>query len=260
MYGCFKPSNVVAVGVVALVLGACESLFQTPYSLQIAEFDERPPQQAAAIAISDPQIYQRETLVNDRLREARLIKRLLDDSEKPEFTDRFQPQLARDLVSYQAFAAEGRLAADPSKGLAAQRTERLNDLKQEIEETKLRTDLEKARRDLRLVQDENTPSEELPETSSNLEQQEPTVPELPDIQRIQQRLEKAATRAKDLLGELEKRAGEGNVRATDIKATPQEQYRDLSAYRAELRQALAAINLDDLHDLDGNALYRFQFR
>jgi hypothetical protein len=42
--------------------------------------------------------------------------------------------------------------------------------------------------------------------------------------------------------------------------SPQEEFRDRQAYRAELRSALAAVNLDDLHDLAGNALFRLQFK
>ena len=43
-------------------------------------------------------------------------------------------------------------------------------------------------------------------------------------------------------------------------ASPQDEFRDRQAYRAELRAALAAVNLDDLHDLGGNALFRLQFK
>lgn len=239
---------------------SCGDIGKKPFSLKVAAFNEQGPQQAAVITISDPQIFKRETLINDRLRERQLITSLLDESAKPDFAKNFQPQLARDLVNYQAFAAHLKVAVDPSKGAAARRQERLNDINQEIEETKLRTDLEKSKRKLKEAEDANTETSSIQDTDADKSQKSPTAPGLPTLDDIDKRLKAGEQRAKDLLAELDRRAGDGNVRRTEVISTPQEKFRDLSAYRAELRQALAAVDLDDLHDLDGNALYRLQFR
>src|SRR5262249_21627652 len=41
--------------------------------------------------------------------------------------------------------------------------------------------------------------------------------------------------------------------------SPEDRFKDLQVYRAELRSALNTAKLDDVHDRDGNALYRLQF-
>ncbi len=50
-----------------------------------------------------------------------------------------------------------------------------------------------------------------------------------------------------------------DIRQANVKATPREDFRDRQAYRAELRNALAEVELDDAHDLGQNSLYRLQF-
>jgi hypothetical protein len=44
------------------------------------------------------------------------------------------------------------------------------------------------------------------------------------------------------------------------QATPSEEFRDKMAYRGEIVSALEQAKLDDRHDLNGNALYRLQFK
>ena len=39
-------------------------------------------------------------------------------------------------------------------------------------------------------------------------------------------------------------------------ASPNARFRDLQAYRGELRATLDGLKLDDVHDTSGNALYR----
>src|SRR6185369_12532790 len=46
--------------------------------------------------------------------------------------------------------------------------------------------------------------------------------------------------------------------ATD--ASPDDDYEDRKAFRERIRADLAAVSLDDLHDADGNGLYRLQLR
>ena len=125
---------------VLLMLAGCDGLGKNPFSLRINRFNEEGPQQPAAITVSDPQIYSREALVNDRLREATLIKSLLEETEKLSFRDKFEPQIARDLVNMQALVAQIQASFDPTKGAAAKRTESLNDTRNEITRLKLERD------------------------------------------------------------------------------------------------------------------------
>jgi hypothetical protein len=50
------------------------------------------------------------------------------------------------------------------------------------------------------------------------------------------------------------------VPSADVSIDPQDQFRDVQAYRSVLRQALSAAHLDDIHDHEGHALYRLQFQ
>ena len=72
-------------------------------------------------------------------------------------------------------------------------------------------------------------------------------------------LDKVVERTEELQKDLDTRAGKLGAKRTSITGTPLEKFRDLQAYRAELRQSLSEVDLDDLHDFAGNSLYRLQF-
>jgi len=152
----------------------------------------------AVITIGDPQVYARETLINDRRQEIDYLNALIKESE----TRDFAPQIVRDLRTLEQVRAVLKVSA------AAPPPEQSDEI-----------------------------------TSSSTQQLDavtttPTAPEKPDV-------------------EPEK------DKPPDPKHThgisPLDEFRDRQVYRAELRAALAAVNLDDLHDFGGNALYRLQF-
>ncbi len=310
----------VSIGITACTAG------DTPFGLQLQALNESGPQQPAAITIGDPQIYKRETLVNDRLREAKLIKSLLAESAKidgaEDFRSRFVPDLVRDTVTITAVATQLRAAFDPAQGKIAERADRLAALESQIEETRLKTQLAEAEKALADAQeaksgDDDTDEDETdaggtttttttqlppdaasttstttttqttvaPEPSATQNQQQQTqdagtdgggtadggtadggtadgaaAPTLPTTTANLERLEQQYKRAKDALDDLVDRAkAQGRLVAqSSLEGSPTDQFRDLQAYRAELRQELAALNLDDLHEHNGNALYRMQ--
>ena len=246
------------LGLLAMLLAGCDGLGDTPFSLQLNSINENGPQQPATITISDAPIFSREALINDRLREQKFINKLLDESEKPEFLKEFKPQVVRDLVNLQALVAQVRAGFDPGKGAAARRSNSLNDLRAQLEETKLRRDIAKAKKQLADAEKDDTKASDIPDSNAAAQAAQGTIA-LPDIKNLQDRLDKAKKSVGDLLDKLEKRAGEAGAKATSVTATPTERFRDLQAYRGVLRQNLALANLDDLHDFDGNALYRLQF-
>ena len=61
-------------------------------------------------------------------------------------------------------------------------------------------------------------------------------------------------------GTVEKLEAALKAQPANPKSTPEQYYEDLTAYRGRIRADLATNNLDDVHDADGNALYRLQFR
>ena len=242
-----------AVAMVPLALSACDA----PYSLTISDFDETGPQKAASIEISDPQIYTRENLINDRRKEVERLNEILAESKSKQFV----PQLRRDLREISAFSASLRASINPALGTAAERADERAGLDQEIAMEDLKTKLAKSRerrliaeRRLSAVEGGETPTTQPPQGSSAPVGDATTGPPLPSLSDIRARLDSLSTKLDKVLAEPPK------VVATDIPSTPKEAFRDEQAYRAEIRAAIAESNLDDVHDVGGNALYRLQFR
>lgn len=248
--------------VIVLIFASCHK----PFNLTIADMDEQNPQQKAVIELSDPQVYARETLVNDRYAEIKYLQGLLVESE----SQIFEPALRRDVRSIAAVSAQLGLSFDPTKGVESQRAKALSDIQQEINLTKLQAELVQEREKLRGLREHLAAAQaakpgEGPAPGPAPGGEDVTVAEvkLPDTQTPGlAEAEKIAGKVESLIqkaqAELEKDTKE--VRMTAVTASPQELFRDRQAYRAELRAALAAVNLDDLHDYNGNSLYRLQFR
>jgi hypothetical protein len=237
-----------------------------PFNMTMTDMDEKSPQQKAVIELSDPQVYARETLVNDRYAEIKYLKGLLEESK----TLTFEPTLRRDVRSVAAVAAQLGLSFDPTKGIQFDRAKALSDIQQEIKLTRLQAELEQERAKLHALQEQIRAAEvakpgQVPASGPSPTGENETVKaaKLPDTQTPGLGgAEKIAGKVENLIGkaqaELEKDTKA--VRETAVTASPQELFRDRQAYREELRAALAAVNLDDLHDYNGNSLYRLQFR
>jgi len=276
--------SVIFVLGLTVFLSGCQN--NKPYTLTVNKINETGPQAQAVITLSDPQIYQRETLINDRLREAKLIKKLLAESEQIgnyaetedfDFRARFSPQISRDIQTYSALSIGLRAGFNQQEKQANSRQQELDDLDHQIALAQKRKVLEDLLKDddnpivgpqpaaatnqSTIAQDVDTQNQDSGNPDPNNPDTGGTVPDNGGTQQnnddddfFQQVFEKNKAFAdglKDVIGQQS---------AFDIKATPQDQFRDLQAYRADLRQELAALNLDDLHDHDGNSIYRMQFR
>ncbi|NKB33140.1 MAG: hypothetical protein GKR91_08585 [Pseudomonadales bacterium] len=306
------------LGLLILALNTLISC-NSPYSLEIGSYNENGPQVPAVITLSDPQIYARETLVNDRLREGKLLDRLLEESsfigelsESKDFRDRFSSQIVRDLATYQSFLTQLSVESDPFAGSALERGDRLNELAFERQELEALTELARARQTYQDVlsgnssqsnnqdtppansqgtanppedspPDSNQQTGDTPDTSGNQTStgstgdggQEPDSSsgdsvagnsqqgneEQPSNQpQVESELAAIRTALADLVSSDRIPSNSDLNSGISIEPDPRDQFRDLQAYRSELRQAQSSINLDDLHDFAGNALYRLQFR
>jgi hypothetical protein len=116
--------------------------------MSVQEFDESDPQSAAVIEISNPQIYTRENLINDRRKEIERLQELLDDSKNLTFV----PQVRRDLREIAGFSASLQAAFNPAAGQIAQRASERADLEQQIALKNLRTNLAAAQERLILAE------------------------------------------------------------------------------------------------------------
>ena len=168
------------------------------------------PQEKAAITLSDPQVYSREALINDRRQEADFLRDLLDQSGREEFAP------LKVMTTELASLVRGSLAIPPATQGGA----------------------------------DNSPSVTSPITGS--------MPSAsfapPNPATTNSRLPQA--NATPLAPQP---ADEKKEKIILSNGHPQERFEDLKAYRDSIRAAIASVNLDDLHDYNGLALYRMQF-
>jgi hypothetical protein len=212
----------IALGVIA-VLAAMVFLFsrrEAPYSQAAPTYDERGPQQRAVIQLSDPQVYARETLLNDRLVESRYLADQLTQSA----TVPLKPQIKRELEAFEQLMVDlkGRT------GSAAETNPQSEQAKHDRAE---RPDAGGA---------ENKTEQTLEEKPAGNQDGHPSS----STARVAEDQRQAPTREGPSVSD----------------GAPEEAYLDRQAFREKIRSDLAAVNLDDLHDFEGNALFRLQFR
>lgn len=276
---------------IAFVVVACGS----PFASDLTTIDEMPfdkdnphKDRPANIEISTPQVYSRESLINDRRDEERYLKTLLEQST----TIPFPAELARDLSSISALALNLGLSFNPAKALefdAAReqldlRSERdqlalrqeiddlearseLRQLERDIDQTRLEIELERLRAELAAVRAGSPPptnsnadtSGDGDETSSgDAEGDSSDDGSLPTVTPPPDRLNEIEERIDSVLDRLATRTAQ--ARRVDAPPDPRADFRARQAYRQDLRAALAEARLDDGHDRDGYTLYRLQFQ
>ena len=230
----------------SLLLGSCSSdddLFRL--SVDDVNFDGK--QVPARIQLSDPQIFARETLVNDRRREALHIEALIKDSA----TLNFVPQLRRELAQISTFAMQLGIAFNPAIGIQNEQLLDRQDRLNEIETERLKAELARVKAEIAKIEAGEEGAPGAPTTTGTETLQEI---ESADLSGITKQIESLVKTATELLN------AQTAARESSVPASPEEKYHDLSAYRADLRSDHAAVELDDAHDKLGNTLYRLQFR
>jgi hypothetical protein len=226
---------------VAVTLMTTLGCTKYPYHLNIHRINESLPQQRAVITISDPQLYSRESLIDDRRKELQYLDKLIDES--PNAT--FLPQLRRELSSITALTGQLALALDPAKGAQFRRADEIANLQSQIRAAELENRVREVQQSGATGTAPGTPP-----TAPSVQS-----PGLDTARRAADDTQKLAAGVVTAMKE-ERKA----LKDVDIPATPQEKFRDMQAYRGELWAARNAVNWDDLHDLGGNALLRLQFR
>ena len=95
--------------------------------------------------MSAPQLFARETLINDRRSETEPIKRLLDTRTSLEFAEqRFTFQLNRNLRSLTSITGALQASLDEPGARAARRADQIQELEQHLALTKLQRQIEDA--------------------------------------------------------------------------------------------------------------------
>ncbi len=231
------------------------SCLDRPFRLSVHDVNEDAPQERAVILISDPQIYSREALVEDRRTELKYLTEQLAASKQAQFT----PEIRRQLQLVTTFMGQVEAKYDPLGGGAAKDAGAVEALQRDIQIARLQAELIAAQQQVANVQ----AGGDLPVATGNSVVPDPAPlgnasfdsPGLKGTEAIESRL----LQLHEKLAKLEEKA-KTETRAAATAASPRDIYRDRKAYRAELRSDIDAIRLDDVHDQDGNSLYRLQFR
>lgn len=246
-------SKHVLLSFLVTVLAGCA----TPYGQRLS-IDHGPKQIAGSITVSDAKLYRREALIDERRREMRYIDRLMAETEKDGFT--IGPEISREIEVIQSLALNLGLSFDPAAGRTYRDADQTTSIQQEIRTLQLQLQLDQLRRDAALFR-ERLAAQTDPSRSDLGAPTDPTdAPAPPPI---------AAADVKDLLaridglqGALETRLGAsvGGPRPVALQGNMINQFRDRAAYRQVLTSARNAASLDELHDMDGAALYRLNFQ
>ncbi len=230
---------------------------KTPYGDRLAiEYGQ--PQIGGFITVSDPKLYRREALINERRREVSYIEQLMARTEKPEFV--IAPDIAREVEVIRALSVTVGLSFDPALGVGNRQAQETGSIRQEIDALQLQLQLDQLRRDAtlfreRLAEQASVSRDGLgtPTTDSSGVPAASLTPA--DTADLVARIESLQTTLAGRLG-----ATIAGPRGVTMAGNPIDQFRDRAAYLQVLTTARNAAGLDELHDLDGAALYRMTFQ
>lgn len=241
----------------ALVLCMSLTACATPYGEKLTP-NYGPKQILGSITVSDAKLYRREALINERRREVRYIDTLLANTEKDGFT--IGPEIAREIEVIRALAVDAGLSFDPAVGKSYRDAGRTSAIQQQIDTLNLQMQLEQLKRDASLFREKLGAQTEI--SNDTLGQAgtptasvaEPTLTPA-DTAALVGRIDALQTALTGRLG-----ATVAGPRGVTLAGNPIDQFRDRAAYRTLLTTARNAASLDELHDIDGAALYRLTFQ
>ena len=237
----------------ALLTGCCGGLCSR---LDVAAYNYKGDDDPAAIYVSEPQVFERAALINDRRRELAFLVTKLNKSEQ----ETFEPTIVRNLKVVREVGAALSIAADPAAGLRLDNA--LDKEKKVAELEQLTLDAQIALAKQRLAEAEGgTLGSDTPAPTITVNQPDTDISALQEsVTKLTNDLAAANEAIEGLKADITSGSDiSPKPRKSEVSSTPLEAFRDLEAYRSELRQAISAIRLDDSHDADGNTLYRLQF-
>ncbi|HEV2567965.1 hypothetical protein [Sphingomonas sp.] len=223
---------------------------------QVARYDSASADARGTITLSDPKLYTREALINERAADVAWIDRLISASESIPFT----PDLVRELEQITAFSASLGLRFDPAAALNYRRARETGDVQQEIDLLKLQLQLEQLRRDAELFR-AALPAQTSP-SNAGLGTIGDGGPGQASGGVTAASVAELSAAVEKLMGSLTSRLdAEGRpANVTTTKASPFDDFRDRTAYREMLKSARNAARLDDLHDSGDARLIRLNFQ
>lgn len=238
--------------VVALTLAACS----TPYSDRLSAIDWTAEPGVGTISVSQPRLYRRASLINERRLDVDWLNQLLESSK----TIDFKPEIAREVEQITAFAGALGLSFDPAAALNYRRATETSDIQQQIQVTKLQLQLDQLKRDAELVRGKF--ASQTDPVNASLGAVSASAPAAAVSANVAASVDQLKAAVDKLSASLATRLDiEGKPPAlAQTSVNPADVFRDRSAYRDLLKSARNAVSLDDLHDSGGSALIRLNFQ
>ena len=236
----------------ALLLAACG----TPYSDRLSAIDWSASPAAGTISISQPRMFRRASLINERRLDADWLNQQLENSK----TIDFKPEIAREVEQITAFAAALGLSFDPASALNYRRASETGDLQQQIQVMKLQLQLDQLKRDAELVRGKFASQTDPVNSALGAASASAPAPAVAGVTAASADQLKAAIDklTANLATRLDVDAKPPAIAQTSVN--PADVFRDRAAYRDLLKSARNAVSLDDLHDYGGSALIRLNFQ
>lgn len=227
----------------------------TPFGGRLDEIKWGGKTRAGTITVSDPKLYLREELINERRDEVEWIDELLKESR----TIEFRPEILREVETIQALSLGLGLKFDPASAANFQRADQTAGLQQEINAMRLQLQLEELKRDAEIIREQSAARTELVNTDIAALGDPTDVEQLTSIE-----ASAAAQKLTELITALQTRL-DAETRgplalSNNTSANPIDLFRDRRAYRSLLKNARSAATLDELHDLGGAQLLRLTFQ
>jgi hypothetical protein len=269
--------SVSALAAAAGLLAACQ---HNPYATKVSDIAYVLPERAAAVTVSDPKLYRREALIEERKDETAYFRSLMSDVETGKVT--FTPEIIRDLQTVTSLSAAVGLKFDPYAAMSYKQQKQQAAIGQQSAEIQQQTAAMQQQTavvqqqvnllTLRLQIDQlknqiaaatapgasggstttgSTPTP-TPTTST------PPPPPGPITPDAASQLTAAVTTLQAAMQTTFPGASTALV-ANGAGVSPIDSFRDREAYRDVLKSAINAASLDELHDLNGSALMRLSF-
>ena len=232
-----------------------------PFALNINQLNLIAKQKRGIIQFTDPKLFPREHLINERREDLAFLANALDACNEADI----QPEVIRELEVVRLLAVGVGLKVDPAAARNFESSAEIANLKNEIAKVRLEMQLAQLRRDAELLKDQldaqKSPSSQLKIENDENALSSTTVSEgvtAPTTDEVNKLLEKVDKIVNDLQADAR-----SNIPALTKKGGTAGQidiFNNRKACRDTIKSVINQTRLDDLHDMDGNTLLRIQVR
>lgn len=239
---------------VASLLSGCASTFADRIT-----YDDEVNNAYGTILLSDPKLFNRESLIFERNADVTWYNQLLEESKDRKVIT-FKPELIREVEQIKVLASALGLKFDPAAALNYQYDKAEGAIQHQIDVTKLKLQLAQLERDTELIRQQLQAQTELVNDAINrlddtATREDLTTSDIEATDLLKEAIQQLTTAITNRFD-----ASPAKATTSDTSNTPFDDFRDRNAYRDLLKSARNAAQLDNLHDYNGFELVRMNFQ